>query len=136
MKAEGRRKKEDQDTPLLPCSGSRLPGAVDQGCARSARGGGSYDSRVTRSRVALLAALLACAACGPQPRIFEGDYLTYEHAFTDAAVAGVRKNAEATCRQRSQIAVSTSRACSLTQCTTSYQCVTDEPIVLPATKNR
>jgi hypothetical protein len=121
--------KDDSSAPLLP----------EEGCARRARGGGSRaasrESRVVR-RAGLFAALLACTACGPQPRIFEGNYLTYEHAFTDAAAAAVRRNAEATCRQRNQIAISTSRACSLTQCTTSYQCVTDEPIVLPAEKNK
>ena len=89
-----------------------------------------------RHGAAAVVVAAALAGCGPQPRIFEGNYLTYEHAFTDAADAAVRRNAEATCRQRSQIAVSASRACSLTQCTTSYQCVTDEPIVLPAKKSK
>jgi hypothetical protein len=74
----------------------------------------------------------ALAGCGTHPHTIEGNYLTYEHAFTDAATEAARKNAEATCRWRSLVAVSTSRACSLTQCTTSYQCVNEKPVTLPA----
>jgi hypothetical protein len=122
--------KDDLSAPLLP----------EEGCACRARGGGSRvasrESRVTRSRAVLLVALLACTGCGIQPQIFEGNYLTYEHAFTDAAVAEVGRNAEAMCRQRGRVAVPASRACSLTQCTTSYQCATDEAIVLPAEKRK
>lgn len=97
--------------------------------------GGRVISRIPHSatRIGLLAAaLLAQVGCGVQPHVFEGNYLTYEHAFTDAAAAAVGKSAEAWCRQRSLVAVSTSRHCSLTQCTTSYQCVPDKPITLPA----
>jgi hypothetical protein len=71
----------------------------------------------------LRVALVACAGCGPQPYVMEGNYLTYHHPFSEASAAAVRKNAEGTCRQRDQTAVETSRACSLTQCTTSYQCM-------------
>jgi hypothetical protein len=52
-----------------------------------------------------------------------GNYLTYEHPFSEAAAAAVRRNAEGTCRQRDQAAVETSRTCSLTRCTTNYQCM-------------
>jgi hypothetical protein len=89
-----------------------------------------------KAAAVVVAAALASTGCGIQPQIFEGNYLTYEHAFTDAAVAEVGRNAEATCRQRGRVAVPTSRACSLTQCTTSYQCATDEAIVLPAEKRK
>jgi hypothetical protein len=87
---------------------------------------GLLASRIPVRRAALLAVLLACAGCGIQPQILEGNYLTYDHAFTDAAAAEVRRNAEATCRQRDQVAAGTSRACSLTRCTTSYQCMSGE----------
>jgi hypothetical protein len=53
----------------------------------------------------------------------EGNYLTYDHPFSEASAAAVRKNAEGICRQRDQTAFESSRACSLTQCTTSYQCM-------------
>jgi hypothetical protein len=53
----------------------------------------------------------------------EGNYLTYEHAFTDAAAEIVRKNAESLCGQKKQAAVRTSGACSLTRCTTHYYCM-------------
>jgi hypothetical protein len=76
--------------------------------------------------LAALAAALACAGCGTQPLIEEGNYLTYDHPFSDASAAAVRKSAEGICRQRNQTAVETSRACSLTQCTTNYQCMDEE----------
>jgi hypothetical protein len=83
-----------------------------------------YPSPITWGRRAVLAAaLLGCAGCGPTPWVAEGNYLTYDHPFSDASAAAVRKNAEGRCRQRDQAAVETSRACSLTQCTTSYQCM-------------
>ena len=53
----------------------------------------------------------------------EGNYLTYEHAFTDAAAEIVRKNAESLCRQKKQVAVRSSGTCSLTRCTTHYHCM-------------
>lgn len=61
---------------------------------------------------------------GYPPNIFgEGNYLTYEHAFTDAAAESVRKNAESLCRQKKQVAVRSSGTCSLTRCTTHYYCM-------------
>jgi hypothetical protein len=71
----------------------------------------------------VVAAALTCAACGPQPFVAEGNYLTFDHPFSETSAAAVRKNAEGICRQRDQTAVETSRACSLTQCTTNYQCM-------------
>jgi hypothetical protein len=72
-----------------------------------------------------LVTLLLVAGCGPQPYVAEGNYLTYDHPFTEAAAEGVRKNAEGNCRGRGATAVQTSRACSLTRCTTSYQCMSE-----------
>lgn len=66
---------------------------------------------------------LACAGCGIQPIISEGNYLTYDHPFTDAAAQAVLQNAGKTCADRKRDAVKTNSVCSLTQCTTHYQCV-------------
>jgi hypothetical protein len=74
----------------------------------------------------LVTAALACAGCGPQPFVREGNYVTYDHPFTEASAQAVRKNAEGICRERNQAAFESSRACSLTQCTTSYQCMSEE----------
>lgn len=104
-------------TPLLP----------EEGCARWARGGGSrittHESRITIYRSAMFATLLLVAGCGPQPFTREGNHFTYEHPFSEAAAQAVRKNAEGICRQRDQVAFESSRACSMSQCTTSYQCM-------------
>ena len=66
----------------------------------------------------------ACAGCAPfQIVTMERNYITYQHRFTDAAEAEVLKSAERLCGQRKQLPVRTSHACSLNDCTTSYQCV-------------
>ncbi len=71
-----------------------------------------------------LALVLACAGCGTiNPVINEGNYLAYDHAFTDAAAQAVLLNAGKTCADRKRDAVKTNSVCSLTQCTTHYQCV-------------
>jgi hypothetical protein len=75
------------------------------------------------------AALLACAGCGTiypgtiYPVTDESNYLTYDHPFTDAAAQMVLQNAGKICAERKQNAIKTSSACSLTRCTTHYQCV-------------
>ena len=51
------------------------------------------------------------------------NYLNFNHPFTDKAIAEVLARAEALCKQRKQVAIQTSKICSLTQCTTNYQCV-------------
>jgi hypothetical protein len=51
------------------------------------------------------------------------NYLNFNHAFTDKAIADVLARAERLCGQRKQVAIQTSKVCSLTQCTTNYQCV-------------
>jgi len=66
---------------------------------------------------------MACAGCAGNYVVSEGNYQTYEHPFTDAAAADVRKRAERHCAEKKRIAVRTSSTCSLTQCTTSYQCM-------------
>lgn len=76
-------------------------------------------------RSSLVTLVLLLAGCGPQPFVQEGNYVTYDHPFTEASAQAVRKNAEGICRARDLAAFESSRACSLTQCTTSYQCMSD-----------
>ena len=68
--------------------------------------------------------VLACAGCGTiNPVINEGNYLTYDHPFTDAAAQAILQSAGKICAERKQNAIKTSSTCSLKQCTTHYQCV-------------
>ena len=71
----------------------------------------------------LVALLPVCAGCGIQPLVMHDNYLTYEHPFTDAGAESARVNAEQQCDWRKQVAVRTTRACSLTLCTTNFQCM-------------
>ena len=56
---------------------------------------------------------------------YENDtnHLNFNHPFTDSAVAEVQSTAERLCKQRKQVAVKTTERCSLTKCTTNYQCM-------------
>lgn len=87
-----------------------------------------HASRIAQ-RVSWIAAIvlaLAAAGCGGvYPRTQEANYLTYQHPFSDAAAEAVRRSAEAICAQRKQRAVRTGGTCSLTECTTHYQCVSE-----------
>lgn len=77
-------------------------------------------------RTAFFFALLTlCAGCAPRVEqiVAESDYLTYEHAFTDAAAETARRSAERQCAQKKQVAIKTSSACTLTRCTAHYQCM-------------
>jgi hypothetical protein len=68
----------------------------------------------------------ACAACAPFEIVtwdFDSNHITYRHPYTDAAAAAVLKNAERLCAQKSQVPVRTTHACSLTDCTSHYQCM-------------
>lgn len=76
------------------------------------------------SRIAALVLALAGAGCsGVQPSTVEANYLTYQHPFSDVAAEAVRRSAESICAQRKQRATRTGGTCSLTECTTHYQCV-------------
>jgi hypothetical protein len=78
------------------------------------------------ARALLLVAILAgCTSFGADNVIVvvESNYMTFEHPFTDAAAEDVRKRAGRLCEQRKQAAIKTESACSLTKCTTHYQCV-------------
>lgn len=57
------------------------------------------------------------------------NYITFDHAFTDKAVADVQARAEKLCGERQQMAIQTSRTCSLTKCATNYQCVDAADVV-------
>lgn len=69
--------------------------------------------------------LVVLAACAPRPHLIvdEGNYLTFEHPFTDAAAASVNENAQRHCGYTKRVAIRLSSTCSLKQCTTHYQCV-------------
>jgi len=54
---------------------------------------------------------------------YEENYLNFNHPFTDKAIAEVLARAETLCKQRKQVTIQTSKICSLTHCTTNYQCV-------------
>ena len=53
----------------------------------------------------------------------QGNYLTFEHPFTDATAEDVRKKAVDLCSGRKQVAVRSENVCTLTLCTTTYQCM-------------
>jgi hypothetical protein len=51
------------------------------------------------------------------------DFLDFDLPFTDKAFADVHAKAGQLCARRKKEAVQTTKACSLTKCTTSYKCV-------------
>ena len=82
----------------------------------------------TKTALALLfaAALLGCATY--DLTVSQGNYLTFEHPFTDATADDVRKRAVVLCDK--QVAVKTENVCNLTRCTTTYQCMSTEDATL------
>ena len=54
------------------------------------------------------------------------NYLTFEHAFTDAGAADAKRRADSQCAQRKQMAVKTEDRCTLQSCITSFQCMKPE----------
>ena len=83
------------------------------------------NSKLLRA-LCFFALLLACAGCANPLVVMEGNYLTYEHPFTDVGAASVRALAERECKWRKQVAVRTSSTCSLTRCATNFQCMEPE----------
>jgi len=71
----------------------------------------------------LFAVLLACAGCAIRIVAMQDNYLTLEHPFTDAGAESARALAARECKPRKQVAVRTDGACSLTLCTTHFQCM-------------
>lgn len=56
-------------------------------------------------------------------RFLENNFVTFDHPNSEKAIAEVRAKAEKMCRQSKQVAIKTESVCSLTKCTTNYQCV-------------
>ena len=88
----------------------------------------NHDSRITthafrRGSLVTILLVMACGGCATGYIIAEGNYLTYDHPFTDAGARIARDHAEDRCRARGKVAVRTEHACSLTECTTSFQCM-------------
>lgn len=57
------------------------------------------------------------------------NYIAFDHPYADKAIADVQARAEKLCGQRKQMAIQTSRTCSLTKCATNYQCVDAADVV-------
>ncbi|MCC7484616.1 MAG: hypothetical protein IT529_06460 [Burkholderiales bacterium] len=57
---------------------------------------------------------------------FDTNYATFDHPFTEAGAGGAKARAESQCAGKKQVAVMTSRACTLSRCTTSFQCMSPE----------
>ena len=76
--------------------------------------------------LSLAACAIALAGCAPRSYVIveQENYVTFDRPFTDATAASVRKDAEKWCGERALVAIKTSDTCSLTRCTTNYQCVT------------
>jgi hypothetical protein len=66
--------------------------------------------------------LLACAGCA-QYGTTDTQYITTEHAFTEAAAARALSDADRVCRTRKMVAVKTGGACTLARCTSHYYCM-------------
>jgi hypothetical protein len=88
-------------------------------------------------RLLIAAALLAaCAGCTVGHRDYvsregsvydgRGNNLTFRHAFSEAAADKVGRQAERHCAGTKLIAVKTRSTCTMTECTTDYQCMTSE----------
>ena len=86
------------------CAGCQTPAFLDEITSTSAHGSGFTNSNI----------------------FGEGQTVTYEYAFTDAAAENARKGAERHCAQRKLSAVKTGGTCTLTRCTAYYQCMKAE----------
>ena len=77
------------------------------------------------ARVLLLAACLP--GCTPYDlTVNQSNYFTFEHPFTDAAAEDARARAVKLCGGRKQVAIRSQNVCTLTLCTTTYQCMDKE----------
>ncbi|HUN70653.1 MAG TPA: hypothetical protein VMU46_17805 [Burkholderiales bacterium] len=75
--------------------------------------------------LALVAALAGCAE-GYRMTAYDEIFMSFEHEFTDQAIANVRKRAENRCQDRKLAAIKLTSNCSLSKCYTTYQCVDKE----------
>ena len=53
----------------------------------------------------------------------DSNFLSFNHPFTDKAIAEVQAQAVKLCGERKQEAIQTTKSCSLSVCTTNFQCV-------------
>lgn len=51
------------------------------------------------------------------------NYLSYDHPYTDEALAETLANARKICGQRKQVPIQTSNVCNIKTCATNYQCM-------------
>jgi hypothetical protein len=90
-------------------------------------------SKSMPSRVLLLVFLLS--SCSDSLLLSYGDdtnFLLFDHPNSEKAIADVRARAESLCAERKQLAVKTESVCSLSSCTTSYQCASKADVVQDA----
>jgi hypothetical protein len=91
----------------------------------------------------------ACAGCSAGYRDYfsreggiydgQGNNLRFQHPFTEAAADKVHKQAERHCAETKLTAVRTRRTCTMTECSTDYQCMTSEDaarVALPDVKKK
>lgn len=81
----------------------------------------------TTRRARLLALPLAflLSSCSDSRLLSYGEdtnFLIFDHPYTEKAAAEVRAQAEKLCAVRAQSVVLTGSTCSLSKCTTTYQC--------------
>jgi len=79
---------------------------------------------MTARALMLLTLLTGCASLPPvSPVVTPGtNFTTFEHPFTDEAAEAIRQQAVKICAQQKKKAVKTQSVCSLTKCSTTYQC--------------
>jgi hypothetical protein len=75
------------------------------------------------ARALVLAAAVPGCSSSYVLTVNQGNYLTFEHPFTDATAEEVRKRAVELCDGRKQVAIRSENVCTLTLCTTTYQCM-------------
>ena len=56
------------------------------------------------------------------------NFVTFNHPFTDSSFSEIQAKAESICKARGQAAIQTGKVCSLSKCTTTYQCETSANI--------
>src|SRR5688572_33419708 len=106
----------------------------DEGKTRQARVSHAIVLAMRALFVAL--SLAACAGCAVGHRDYvsregsvydgRGNNLTFRHAFSEAAVDKVHRQAVRHCAETKLVAVRTQRTCTMTECSTAYQCMTGE----------
>ena len=86
---------------------------------------------MTKTALIICAATSLLAGCMEYQIVFsdpEENYLSFNHPFTDKDIAAVEAKATQLCEQRKKAVIQTTRSCSLTKCTTNFQCVAQEDI--------